>query len=113
MMDKAKKKRLEVAGWKSGTVAEFLELTPEETAIIELKLQLSNALRERRKKLGFSQKALADKLNSSQSRVAKMETVDPTVSIDLLVRGLMATGIGLKGLAKIVYTPSRRTIKAK
>lgn len=101
-MDEKKRKRLEAAGWKIGTVEEFLGLTPEEVAIVELKLQLSNALRERRKKLGLSQKELARRLGSSQSRVAKMEGDDPTVSIDLLIRGLVFSGIGLDGLSRIV-----------
>lgn len=102
LMDEKKRKRLEAAGWKIGTVEEFLGLTPEEVAIVELKLQLSNALRERRKKLGLSQKELARRLGSSQSRVAKMEGDDPTVSIDLLIRGLVFSGIGLDGLSRIV-----------
>ena len=111
MMDKRKRNMLEAAGWKSGTVAEFLELSPEQSAIVELKLQLSNALRDRRKKAGLSQKKLAENINSSQSRVAKMEADDPSVSIDLLIRGLMATGVGLEGLAKIVYPKKRQPVE--
>ena len=33
-MDLAKRQRLEAAGWKIGTVAEFLELTPVESKIV-------------------------------------------------------------------------------
>ena len=112
-MNKEKRKLLEADGWKFGSVAEFLELTPEEAEFVELKLQLSNALRERRKKLGLSQKQLAQQLRSSQSRVAKMETFDPNVSVDLLVRGLIATGVGLKGLSQIVRPKLDRTAKTR
>lgn len=48
-MDLAKRQRLEAAGWKIGTVTEFLELTPVESEIIELKLAISQELKEIRK----------------------------------------------------------------
>ena len=112
-MDKKKRERLEAAGWTVGTVAEFLELTPEESNIIELRLRLSSAFKKRRRELGWPQQRLADVLRSSQSRVAKMEADDPSVSIDLLIRGLMATGVGLEALAKIVNPKTRQPAKAR
>ncbi len=84
-MDSVKRQRLEEKGWKFGTVQEFLELSPEEAAFIELKLKLSKRLKELRLSHQLSQTALAGRLNSSQSRVAKMEAVDPSVSTDLLI----------------------------
>ncbi len=97
-MDKKKKARLAAAGWKVGSANEFLELTAEEAEFVELKLALSSELRERRSEIGLSQGALAEKLGSSQSRVAKMEASDPTVSLDLLIRGLLATGASKKDI---------------
>jgi len=91
-MDKSKKGRLQREGWKIGSADEFLDLSPSEIAFVELKLALSEELRERRTDLGLSQTELAHRLGSSQSRVAKMEASDPTVSVDLLIRGLFATG---------------------
>ena len=91
-MDVAKRKRLEKAGWKVGTTQEFLSLSQEEAAYLELKLNLAKAFLKRRKSLGMSQVAVAKKLKSSQSRVAKMEAGDPSVSIDLLVKSLLALG---------------------
>lgn len=44
MKGKAKRSRLEANGWKVGTVAEFLDLAPEESALIETKLALSRRL---------------------------------------------------------------------
>jgi len=104
-MKSTKKKRLETKGWKVGTVAEFLRLSPEESAYIEMKLALSKNLRERRKDKSLTQDQLARFLKSSQSRVAKMETGDPSVSLDLLVRSLLFLGESRKGLAKILSGP--------
>jgi DNA-binding XRE family transcriptional regulator len=99
-MDKAKRKRLEAAGWKVGTVREFLDLTPEEEAYIELKLALAKNLQKRRIAKKLTQVELARLLKSSQSRIAKMEAGDPTVSVDLLVRSLLALGTSSKSLLR-------------
>jgi predicted XRE-type DNA-binding protein len=91
-MEPTKRQKLEAAGWKVGTVAEFLELTPEEEAIIEIRLSLSKSLKQLRKQQELSQQKLAENINSSQSRVAKMEASDPSVSIDLLIKSLLSLG---------------------
>jgi len=101
-MRKAKKERLETKGWRVGTAEEFLELSPEEAAYIELKLRLSENVRLRRSRKKLSQKAFAGMIRSSQSRVAKMEGGDPSVSIDLLIRALLALGASHKDLAKVI-----------
>jgi DNA-binding transcriptional regulator YiaG len=101
-MNAAKRKRLEAAGWSVGSTADFLELSPEEAAFVELKLRLSECLKRRRKNQKLSQVAFAQKIRSSQSRVAKMEAGDPTVSLDLLIRALLATGATHRDLAKIM-----------
>lgn len=95
-MNSAKKKRLEAAGWKSGSPAEFLNLTPEEAAYIELKLGLSKALLGVRKSKKITQNDLAKRIKSSQSRVAKMEAADTSVTVDLMFRSLFALGISKK-----------------
>lgn len=111
-MQKGKKKKLEAAGWKVGSAAEFLGLDEEEAAFVELKLTLSEELRELRTKSGLSQVQLAKRIGSSQSRVAKMEASDPTVSIDLLMKGLLATGATQKQIGRaIAKAPSRRSGK--
>ena len=101
-MRKTKKDRLEKKGWKVGSVDEFLGLTPEESAYIELKLRLSDSLRQRRTRQKLSQKELAALIKSSQSRVAKMEGGDPTVSIDLLVKTLLTLGASERDLANVI-----------
>lgn len=98
----AKKKRLEGKGWKVGTVREFLNLSPEETAYVELKLTLSKSLREYRREKKLTQEEVARLLKSSQSRIAKMEAGDPSVSLDLLVRSLLALGASRKHLTHML-----------
>ena len=101
-MRKAKQKRLESKGWKTGSAYEFLELSPEESAYIEMKLELAENLRKRREHRKLTQVQLARLVKSSQSRVAKMEAGDPSESIDLLVRSLLALGASKRDLVRII-----------
>jgi DNA-binding XRE family transcriptional regulator len=101
-MEKAKKRRLEKKGWVVGDTQQFLQLTDDEIAYIEVKLAFSKRLRERRVKERMTQAQLARQIKSSQSRVAKMEAGDPSVSIDLLIRSLIALGATKKELAKVI-----------
>mgnify|MGYP001817606133 FL=1 len=71
-MQQTKRKRLETNGWKVGTAADFLELTPEEETFIEMKISLSQSLKKMRKHKHMSQVDCAKLIRSSQSRVAKM-----------------------------------------
>ncbi len=101
-MDKNKKRRLEAKGYRVGDVQDFLGLSAEESAYIDLKMALSQALAQRRKRSRLTQVELARKLNSSQSRVAKMEKGDPSVSVDLLVKALLAMGATRQSIAKAI-----------
>ena len=102
MMRQSKRKALEAKGWKLGSAAEFLDLSDEELALIELKIALGNALKQRRQKKRLTQKAAAKAIASSQSRVAKMEAGDPSVSIDLLVKSMFTLGASRKDVAKAI-----------
>lgn len=101
-MDQETQSRLEAAGWRFGTVQEFLGLTDEETAIIEIHMELGDALRDRRTAAGLTQAQLARRIGSSQSRVAKMERGSPSVSLDLLFRGLLALGATPQDIGAVV-----------
>lgn len=101
-MERKKRGRLEAQGWKIGDAADFLSLSPEEVAYVELKLSFSQNLRERRREKRLTQAQLAKMIKSSQSRVAKMEAGDPTVSLDLLVRSLLALGTSRRELARTI-----------
>jgi len=95
-MDARKTKRLEAAGWRVGSTAEFLGLSEAESALIEMRRALSRSLKVRRIKRGVTQTVLARHLRSSQSRVAKMEAGDPSVSLELLIRALLIVGASRK-----------------
>ena len=97
-----KRKRLEAKGWKVGSVKEFLGLSEQEAAYIELRLILARGLKARRNARGLSQTQLAKAMRSSQSRVAKMEAGDPTVSLDLLMQSLLALGASNRDLGRII-----------
>ena len=101
-MKKSKKERLKKAGWKVGTAEEFLGLTDEEAALIEMKLALTRSLKERRLAHDLTQDDLAKELGSSQSRVAKMEAADATVSMELLVRSLLVLGATRQEVGRII-----------
>ena len=107
-MEKRKQRRLEARGWRIGTAAEFLGLTTEEAALVEMKLRLSQAVKARRKALGLTQAAMAKRLGSSQSRVAKLETGDRSVSIDLLMKALVILGATPTDVGKALQQRSAR-----
>ncbi len=95
-----KRRKLEAKGWKVGDASDFLNLTPEEASFIDIKMALGRQLQEVRRKKGVTQQRLAYLLRSSQSRVAKMEAADPSVSLDLLVRSLLTLGVSREGLSR-------------
>lgn len=106
-MKKSKKELLAEAGWKSGTVQGFLSLSDEDMALIELKRSLMRMLKETRRANKVTQQALAKMLESSQSRVAKLEAASPDVSLDLIVRALFMLGVTPKRIGKFLTSSKR------
>jgi len=103
----SKRKNLEAAGWSVGDSKEFLALSPNEAEFVEIKLALARRLRALREQRNWTQAELAQHVGSSQSRVAKMEAADPTVSVDLLVRSLLAAGADRRDLGRVVGAKTR------
>lgn len=101
-MEPTKQNKLESKGWRVGDAADFLGLTPEEAAFVELKLALASYLKELRRREGWTQSTVAKRLGSSQSRVAKMEASDPSVSLDLMVRSLLALGVTCAEVGRVI-----------
>jgi len=91
-MNNKRRNELEAKGWKFGGVEDFLGLTDEELEYIEVKIILSEMVKDYRESRGLTQVAAAEILQSSQSRLSKIETADPTVSIDLQIKSLLALG---------------------
>jgi len=113
-MKRVKKQRLERAGWVVGDSAQFLQLSVEENRFIEFKLALATGVRELRERKGLTQAALADRLGSSQSRIAKMEAADRSVSFDLIMRSLLSIGATASDIARwIKRAESARTAQAR
>jgi DNA-binding XRE family transcriptional regulator len=106
-MRSARQKRLEQAGWRVGEARDFLGLDEREAQFLEIKVALARLLRATRTRRRLTQFELAERIGSSQSRVAKIEAGDPTVSVDLLVRSLLAAGASPEELARAV-APKRR-----
>jgi len=99
-MKPLKRKKLEDAGWKVGLAAEFLGLSEEEEALVAMKLALARSVQARRTRLRMTQTELAKRLGSSQSRVAKIEKADKSVSMELLVRSLLSLGASREDIGK-------------
>ena len=97
-MDKRKRKALEAAGWVFEDAEDFLELTPEERCLVELRVAISRDIRARREQQHMTQLQLAKKLKTSQPRVAKIEAASADVSLDLMFRSLFALGGRLEDL---------------
>ena len=91
-MKSTKVRKLTAAGWRVGTAREFLGLSEDEARLVSIRLALIDAIRKARARSGLSQVALAERMSSSQSRVAKIEAGDPSVSLDLIIRALIASG---------------------
>ncbi len=101
-MDAKKLRKIREKDWGAGSVADFLDLSPEEMAYIDMRFKLAKSLREKRKKQRLSQAKLAIRIKSSQPRVAKIEAGDPSVSIDLMIRTLLALGASQKEVGRIL-----------
>lgn len=107
-MKQTKKRRLERAGWVVSDASGFLRLSAEEARFVELKLALAAGVRRFRERRGLTQASLAKQLGSSQSRVAKMEAGEASVSVDLMIRSLLETGAKASDIAAIIRTGRSR-----
>ena len=106
-MKPSKRKRLEAKGWRLTSAEEFLGLTREEVALVEMKLALADAVKTQREKSHLSQSELAARMKSSQSRVAKIEAGDPSVSLELLVRAVLSAGATKKEVARALAATAK------
>jgi DNA-binding XRE family transcriptional regulator len=105
-MDAVKRRHLESEGWQVGDASEFLELSPAEAELIEVKLALGDYMREVRRQHHWTQVQVAERIGSSQSRVAKMESADASVSLDLLVKTLLTLGATTREVGRVISRPA-------
>lgn len=102
-----RRRKLERAGWSVGDAGDFLALSNEERRFVEVKLALADGLRRRREQLGLTQTQVAERFGSSQSRVAKMEAADRTVSTDLLLKSLFRLGASPRDVSRLLVPKGR------
>ena len=112
-MKESKKKKLEAAGWKVGSAAEFLELSDAEEMLVNMKVALAKHVKAMRHQKKITQQQLAKMIGSSQSRVAKLETADRSVSMELLIRSLSSMGATRSQIGTIVGTQNTKNASAK
>lgn len=103
-MPEGRRKRVAASGWREGTVQEFLGLSDEEATLIRTKAALAVCLQRRRKAKKWSQTVLAERIGSGQSRVAKVEAAHRSVSLELLVKALLATGATMADIGAVIAT---------
>ena len=101
MSDK-KKTRRRKAGWIDGDYGDFLRLSDGDREIVEMKYQLVRALRSERERQHLTQAEVAKLVGSGQARIAKIEGGDPSVSLDLLLKTLLALGKTRKQIARLL-----------
>ena len=101
-MDKKRQQQLEEKGFRIGSAADFLELSPEEEAYIDIRLDISNMVKSQRATRGWTQEQLARAIGSSQSRIAKLEGGDPGISLDLMIKALLRLGTSKKKIGKML-----------
>lgn len=92
----------EVPRWETGSYADFLGLSADERRLVELRSAIAKAVREARTAAGLSQSALAKRIGSGQSRIAKVEIGTTEVSLDLMFQALFAAGVTLDDLETII-----------
>lgn len=96
------REELEEKGFQVGSAADFLELSPEEEAYIDIRLDISNLVTAQLAKKGWTQEQLAGAIRLSQSRIAKLEGGDPGISMDLMTKALLSLGTSKKQIGKLL-----------
>jgi ribosome-binding protein aMBF1 (putative translation factor) len=87
-------------GWTQGSVRDLLDLRDDEAAIVEMRVGLAARVREKRLEAGVTQKELAQRIGSTQPRVARLEQAD--ASLEMLIRALLALGCDRREIARLV-----------
>ncbi|MGM0506570.1 MAG: helix-turn-helix domain-containing protein [Bacteroidota bacterium] len=101
-MKENKRRQLEKKGFQVGSTSEFLGLTPEEEAYINIRLDLSSLVKSQRTIKQWTQEQLAREIGSSQSRIAKLESGDAGVSLDLMIKALLQLGTTKKQIGQLL-----------
>jgi len=101
-MNTTKRTKLKKLGYRVTNTQDFLGLSDEEMALIDLKIALIEKLKKTRLLRGITQQQLARLIHSSQSRVAMLERGRPDVSLDLICRALFALGVSRTEIGRTI-----------
>ena len=99
-MDALTKKLMQEAGFESGSVGELLGLSEAQETLVEIKVRLTQLLREERRARGWSQNRLAQAMGKKQQVVARTEMAHRSVTLDLLLRALLTIGVKMSRIAR-------------
>lgn len=111
-MDRAEREALEAAGFRIGDAGDFLGLTEAERQLVRLRVALAGRVKQLRETRRLTQKQLADRVGSSQPRVARVEAGADDVSLDQLFRTLFALGGRLGDLGLEETAPPKEAARA-
>ena len=100
-MNNNAQERLAATGWVETTVAEFLGLSPEEEALVDTGLLLSQLVRETRVARGWSTEQLGQKIGVSAERISELETA-PGTRFELLFQALYAMNVAPREIAATI-----------
>ena len=101
-MNATKKKKLESAGFRVGSVQEFLGLSDEETTLIDLKVRLVRMLRPTRERARVTQDELAQPHWIQPVARGENGRASPDVSLDLICKALLALGMTRQRIGKAI-----------
>ena len=100
-MDAERKKKREAADWKFGDYADFLDMTPEEKAVVEIRLAATREMERLRAENPISQEELARRMGTKQPNVSKLFKNPGKATLDTLFRALLALGSTPKKIAAL------------
>ena len=101
-MDAKKRKALETAGYQVTDAATWLGLSPEDEAIVNMRTNFAMEIERICAAKGITQQALAEKIGTRQSGVARMLNHPAKVTIDSLIRVLLLLGTTPKRIAALI-----------
>ena len=86
-------KRRKGKTWVETDVEELLDLSAQDLVIVEFRAALALALQQARKRQKLTQENAAKVIGTSQAQVARMEAGQSSITIDRLIKALIALGV--------------------
>ncbi len=97
-------KRRKGTTWVETDVQELLDLSAQDLVIVEFRAALALALQQARKRQKLTQETAAKTIGTSQAQVARMEAGQSSITIDRLIKALIALGVSRPTIVKALST---------